>query len=151
MNLIPGVVAATLLWLFLREPQRTRVSGDGIGLALMAIGLGSLQYVLQSGERYDWFSDARIVTFSIIGVVGTVAFVIWELAGARDPIVDLRVLQRRPVAVGCALSFGIGFTLFVGIVLGPQFSQAILGFTATLSGNQVLVRAVSIAGSFPSR
>jgi len=115
----------------------------------MIVGLGSTQYVLQSGELYDWFADMRIVVFSVLAVIFTVAFCVWELHVAPHPIVDLRMLRRRAVSMGSALSFGIGFTLFFGIVLGPQFSQSILGFTATLSGNQVLVRALSIAAFIP--
>ena len=149
INVVPGVVSGLLLWWMLREPRRKRGSADVIGLSLMIVGLGSTQYVLQSGELYDWFADMRIVVFSLLGAIFTVGFCVWELYVARHPIIDLRMLRRRPVALGSALSFGIGFTLFVGIVLGPQFSQSVLGFTATLSGNQVLVRALSIAAFIP--
>jgi len=149
INVVPGLASSLLLWWLLREPHRKRVSADLAGLSFMVVGLGSIQYVLESGELYDWFADTRIVVFSVLGVVFTVAFCLWELCVASHPIIDLRVLRRRAVAMGSVLSFGIGFTLFVGIVLGPQFSQSILGFTATLSGNQVLVRAVSIAAFIP--
>ena len=149
INVVPGVVSALLLWWLLREPQRKRASADVAGLAFMAAGLGSIQYVLQSGELHDWFADTRIAVFSVLGVAFTSAFCVWELFVAYHPLVDLRMLRRRAVFMGSALSFGIGFTLFVGIVLAPQFSQSILGFTATLSGNQVLVRALSIAAFIP--
>ena len=149
INVVPGVVSAFLLWWLLREPRRSSASADMVGLGCMIIGLGSTQYVLESGELYDWFADARIATFAVLGVIFTIAFCIWEIYVAGHPIVDLRMLRRRAVSMGTALSFGIGFTLFVGIVLGPQFSQSILGFTATLSGNQVLIRALSIAAFIP--
>ena len=149
INVVPGIASGLLLWWLLREPKRTQASADVIGLALMIVGLGSIQYVLQSGELYDWFNDVRIIVFSALGIVFTVGFCVWELCVATRPAVDLKMLGRRAVLMGCVLSFGIGFTLFVGIVLGPQFSQSILGFTATLSGNQVLVRALSIASCIP--
>jgi DHA2 family multidrug resistance protein len=149
VNVMPGVFAAMLLLFVLKEPLRKPVAGDPWGIALMAIGLSSIQYVLQNGERYDWFNDTHIVVITVAGVVFTAAFAWWDLHVAGNPIVDFRILRSRPVAMGVALSFAIGFTLFVGIVLGPQFSQSILGYTATLSGNQVLVRAVSIAAFIP--
>ena len=149
VNVIPGLLAALLLFAALKEPRRQPVAGDPWGIALMAIGLGSIQYVLQNGERYDWLNDPQIIAFAMNGIIFTTAFVWWELRVARNPIVDFRILRSRPVSMGTALSFAIGFTLFVGIVLGPQFSQTILGYTATLSGNQILVRAVSIAAFIP--
>ena len=149
INVVPGIAAVAMLSLYLREPARPKVSNDVAGLAFMVVGLASLQYVLERGERADWFSDTGIVALAIVGALFTTAFAVWEVRFARDPIVDLRILRRPPVAIGSALSFGIGFTLFVGIVLGPQFSQSVLGFTATLSGNQVLLRAISIAAFIP--
>jgi len=149
INVVPGAISALLLWSALREPARQRVSADAIGLGFLVVGLGSLQYVLENGERYDWLGDLRIVIFMALALLCTTAFCLWEWYGAAHPIVDLKILRRPAVAMGSVLSFGLGFTLFVGIVLGPQFSQGILGFTATLSGNQVLLRAVAIAAFIP--
>jgi DHA2 family multidrug resistance protein len=149
INLLPGLLSALLLWRTLREPRRERVSSDFTGLFLMALGLGSLQYVLETGQRHDWFSDGRVLMFSIIAVLSLAAFGLWERYRAKHPIVDLSILRRPAVGMGTALSFAIGFTLFVGIVLGPQFTQTILGFTATMSGNIVLIRALAIAAVIP--
>ncbi len=149
INVVPGIVSALLLWSTLQEPRRQALSADAIGLVLMVVGLGSLQYVLENGEQYDWLGDIRIVVFMTLAVICTTAFAVWEWYGTSHPIVDLKILRRPAVAMGSVLSFGLGFTLFVGIVLGPQFSQGILGFTATLSGNQVLLRAVAIAAFIP--
>jgi len=149
INVVPGIVAALLLWFTLREPKRPQVSADVLGLGFMVVGLGSLQYVLENGELYDWFGDSRIVVFTALAVICTTAFCLWEWFGTAHPVVDLKILRKSAVAMGSVLSFGLGFTLFVGIVLGPQFSQGILGFTATLSGNQVLLRAIAIAAFIP--
>lgn len=149
INMVPGLVSAAILWFTLRDPRRQRVSSDVIGLVALVVGLGSLQYVLESGERHDWFGSQTIVVFAILAAVFTVVFCIWELRYAKDPIVDLRILKRPVVMIGSLVAFALGFTLFVGIVLGPQFTQGILGFTATLSGYQVLVRALAIAAAIP--
>lgn len=145
INIIPGVIAATLVSLYLRNPAPPqKLPVDGVGLALLATGLGSFQFVLNEGQRNDWFASSEIVGFAVVGTCGLVAFVLWELFGAKRPIVDLRILARPTVWAGCLLAMTLGFSLFGGIVIAPQFNQTILGFTATLSGESILVRALAI-------
>ncbi len=145
INIVPGIIAATLITLFLRNPAPPqKIPVDVIGLVLLALGLGSLQYVLNEGQRNDWFASVTIDAFFALGCCALVAFVAWELFGAKRPIVDLRILARPKVWAGCLLAMALGFSLFGGIVLGPQFNQTILGFTATLSGESVLIRALAI-------
>ena len=149
INLVPGAISAVLLFTFLRNPSEPRkIPVDAVGLTLMAIGLGALQFVLNEGERYEWFSDPKIVGFAVASGLGLIAFVWWVLRQPR-PIVDLHILRNRTVAAGCVLAMAIGFSLFGGVVLSPQFTQTILGFTATLSGEMVLVRALAIAAFTP--
>src|SRR5579871_831994 len=90
VNIVPGIIAAILVATTLRNPSYHRRSGsfDGIGLTLMAIGLGSLQYVLDEGERNDWFGDRLIVALSIAAVAGLTFFALWEIYGTKSPIVD---------------------------------------------------------------
>jgi DHA2 family multidrug resistance protein len=146
INVIPGIIAAVMIASTLRNPNYPRRAGfDGIGLALLAAGLGSLQYVLDEGERNDWFGDPRITTLAVIAIIALALFALWELYGTRNPIVDLRILKNRTVAAGTALAMTIGFSLFGGVILSPQFQQQLLNFTATLSGESILLRAIAIA------
>jgi DHA2 family multidrug resistance protein len=150
INILPGILAAVMIATTLRNPSTPRKAPvDGVGLSLLALGLGALQYVLNEGERNDWFSDDKIVALSITSVVALAGFIWWELFGARSPIVDLRILRNRTVAAGCVLALTLGFSLFGGIVLAPQFNQSILGFTATLSGESILIRALAILAGTP--
>jgi DHA2 family multidrug resistance protein len=145
INIVPGTIAATLIALNLRNPGPPRnIPVDGVGLALLATGLGSLQYVLNEGERNDWFGSESITAFALTAAGALIGFVTWELFGARRPIVDLRILGRPTVAAGCLLASVLGFSLFGSIVIAPQFNQSILGFTATLSGESILIRALAI-------
>jgi DHA2 family multidrug resistance protein len=146
INIVPGIIAAILCAMLLRNPERSgRPSVDGVGLALMATGLASLQYVLDEGERYDWFGDRNILATAVLSVSSLVAFAWWELRAVRNPIVDLRILIRnRTVTVGCVLAMTLAFGLFGGVILAPQFQQSLLNFTATLSGESILVRAAAI-------
>ena len=147
INIIPGILAAVMIATTLRNPTYYRRAGgfDGVGLTLLAAGLGSLQYVLDEGERNDWFASSTSATLAVIAVVGLIAFAYWEIYGTKNPIVDLRILKNRTVAAGSLLALTLGFSLFGGIILSPQFQQELLNFTATLSGESILLRALAIA------
>ena len=145
VNVVPGVIAIALLVRLLRNPSRQKQTGfDAIGLALLAIGLGSTQYVLDEGERNGWFQDGAITAFAIAAVVGMVAFVVWEVRGTANPIVDLRVLSRRGVAIGCLVAMINAAVVFGQLFLMPQYLTGVLGFTATQDGLLLAVRAIPI-------
>ncbi|TAM87744.1 DHA2 family efflux MFS transporter permease subunit, partial [bacterium] len=145
INIVPGVLATLLTLLFLRNPEHPRrLPVDIPGIALLAAGIGSLQYVLEEGERKNWFADGGITFFAAVAVLGTLAFVVWELFYAKQPIVDLTILKNRGVAAGSLLGMTLGISLYGSILILPQFVQSILGFTATLSGDLIMVRAAAI-------
>jgi DHA2 family multidrug resistance protein len=145
INLVPGVISAIVVGTMLRNPTEPASIGvDVAGVALLVIALGSLQFVLEEGERRDWFSSTGIAVAAATAVLGGIAFVAWELVGTRTPIVDLRVLRYRTVAVGVVLAGGIAATLFATTFILPQFTQGILGFTAFDSGELLLFRALPI-------
>jgi MFS transporter, DHA2 family, multidrug resistance protein len=150
INVVPGIVAAVICAMLLRNPRRAgRSSVDGVGLGFMAMGLGCLQYVLDEGERYDWFNDRNILVTTMLALISLVAFVWWELR-MRNPIVDVRILfSNRTLLVGCLLQMTLAFGLFGGVVLAPQFQQNLLNFTATLSGESILTRALAIMVATP--
>ncbi|HZW53596.1 MAG TPA: DHA2 family efflux MFS transporter permease subunit [Candidatus Elarobacter sp.] len=146
INLVPGIFAATVILTMMRNPSDPRpIPVDALGLGLLAVGLGSLQYILDEGQRNDWFADPLIRLFGATTVLGLAAFVWWELWGTKRPIVDLRAFKYRAIAAGSVLGFAIGSVLFGATVILPQYVQGILGFTATLSGELIFVRAAFIA------
>ena len=145
VNIIPGILAIALLLPLLRNPARAKSNGfDGIGLAFLAAGLGSLQYVLDEGERNDWWSDGAIVALSCSALAGLIAFVVWELWGTQRPIVDLRVLLRRSVGVGCLIAMVNATVVFGQLLVLPQYLSSVLGFTATQDGLLLAIRAIPI-------
>jgi DHA2 family multidrug resistance protein len=145
VNVPVGIVAATLTIFFLRNPEGPRRSRiDGVGVALLAIGLGSLQYVLDQGQQKDWFGDSTIVAFALLAAIGLGLFLGWELSIAKQPAVDLTVLRYRSVWAGSLLGMVLGVTLLGSLVTLPQFAQGPLGFTATLAGELILIRALPV-------
>jgi DHA2 family multidrug resistance protein len=135
INLPIGLGAAFLSWLYVKEPEQTRKVGaiDWIGIGLLVAGLGALQTVLERGETEDWFSKRYIVCLTILAAVSLVAFVVRELT-TDHPVVDLRVLRSRKLAVAASLTFVLGFALFATVFIVPVFTQRLLGYTAMKTG-----------------
>jgi DHA2 family multidrug resistance protein len=146
INIPVGVLAAAAVYFVLRNPAAPQKNKrlDWIGLALLAVGLGSLQYVLDQCQQYDWLADPNIRIFTFVAAAGLVSFVVWTLR-SRIPIVDLHVLRYREVAAGSLLGAALGVSLYGSILIIPQYVQNSLNFTATLSGETILVRALAIA------
>jgi DHA2 family multidrug resistance protein len=121
---------------------------DWAGIALMAVGIGALQYVLEEGSRDDWFNSTNIVIGSYIAAVGLVAFVIRELT-ATAPVVDLRMFRDPTFASGTFIA-GVVFAMLMGsMFLLPVFTQEMMRFTATQSGVVLLPRTIAMMIASP--
>ena len=106
---------------------------DGLGLGTLVLGIGSLQLMLDKGQREDWFASHFIQLLCLLAVVGLVVFV-WRELTHDDPIVDLKLLGDRNFGVSIVLMFMLGAVLFGSTVLLPYFLQTLMGYTATKSG-----------------
>jgi DHA2 family multidrug resistance protein len=106
---------------------------DYVGLALIAVGFGALQLMLDRGEDNDWFASADIRLAGLVGASCIAGAIAWMLL-ADKPVVNLRALGDRNFAVGSVMIFGIGLTLYSSQVLLPLLAQGWLGYTALLSG-----------------
>ncbi|MGC8602326.1 MAG: DHA2 family efflux MFS transporter permease subunit, partial [Desulfomonilaceae bacterium] len=138
INVPIGALAFYMITSFVFDPefQERREKGekvDYIGLMLLAIGLGSLQIVLDKGELKNWFGSNQIVILTILAIVALTALVIWELYCER-PIVDLRIFKDRSFATANIVVFLAFFAFFGSIVLLPLFLQTLMGYTAYLAG-----------------
>ncbi len=145
VNLLPGLAITLLVPLIVRidEPDLSLLRGaDYPGIALMAVGLGTLEYVLEEGTRWNWFSDQTIRDCAWIAGVSLVAFVIRSLWVA-NPVVDLRALGNRNFALGCLLSFITGIGIFTTIYLTPLFLGYTRGFSAWQTGTAIFSTGVA--------
>ncbi len=104
-----------------------------MGFGFLAIWLATLQYVLDKGQELDWFGSRTITWCIVISVLAGIAFVVRELT-ARQPLVDLRVLKNRNLAVGCALIGVLGALLYGTIAVLPLFMQNLSHYTALDAG-----------------
>jgi DHA2 family multidrug resistance protein len=139
INIPVGLISLFLSNRMVEDPpylkERSLTSGpiDGVGLGLVAVGIGCLEYVFDRGQEKDWFGDPWITTFAIASVVLLVIFVFWEW-NHEDPVVDLKLLRNRNFGTAIFLQFVLGMVLFGSTVLIPQFLQILMGYTAERSG-----------------
>jgi DHA2 family multidrug resistance protein len=143
INVPLGIGAAISCYFLLTEPAEKPVlrKVDWTGIALLAIGIGTLQTVLERGETEDWFAKAYIIWFSVIAVFSLVAFVFWELH-VEFPVVNLRVLKSKTLSIAAVLTFVTGIGMFTSVYITPVLAQRILGFTPTQSGMLLLPGAI---------
>jgi DHA2 family multidrug resistance protein len=116
-----------------RESKTAKVPIDGIGLFLLAVGVGCLQFMLDNGNDDDWFTSHLITSLAIVSLICLTFLVAWELMH-KHPVVNLRLLTKRNFLVGVScLSLGM-FAFFGGTVVMPQWVQEVMGYTATWAG-----------------
>lgn len=135
INMPVGILAAVLTFSLLRgrESPIARVPIDVVGLFLLILGVGCLQFMLDNGNDKDWFSSPLILALGVTALVALVFFVAWELTD-RHPIVDLHLFAKRNFTVGVA-ALSLGMVAFFGInVVFPLWLQIDLGYTATWAG-----------------
>jgi DHA2 family multidrug resistance protein len=135
MNLPIGILAFFMVSAFLfdapfhRRPRRV----DLAGIVLMMLGFGCLQFVLDLGERHDWFDSALILTLAPLAVCMLAGFVIREVL-AEEPILDLSVFNDRNFGASSLAIFLIGFGFNSSLLLVALYTQKILGYDAWTSG-----------------
>ena len=140
INVAPGVLVTVLVPLLVRidRPNLALLKdADYLGIALMALFLGCLEYVLEEGPRWDWFGDATIGTCAWIAGLAGIGFVIRSLTFAQ-PVVDLRALANRNFSLGCWFSFVTGVGIFGTVYLTPLFLGRVRGFDAWQIGMALL-------------
>jgi MFS transporter, DHA2 family, multidrug resistance protein len=150
INLLPGLAITVLIPLLVRIDEADLSllrGGDYLGIVLMAIGLGTLEYTLEEGTRWNWFSDSTITTTAWIAGISLTLFGIRSLTH-RNPVVDLRAFRNRNFALGCLMSFVTGIGIFTTIYLTPLFLGYVRGYSAWQIGTAVFsTGAASLIGT----
>ena len=139
INLPVGVITWFLVRRFVEDPpylQRLKGAGvklDYVGIALLTVGIGALQVLLDKGQEDDWFGSRFITTLIIVSAVCLLSLVIWEWF-QKTPIIDVRMFKNFNFASASLMMFMLGILLFSSLVLMPQFLQTLLGYTSELAG-----------------
>ena len=135
-----------------RLPLLRKAAGvDWLGISLLIIAIGTLQYTIERGNHLDWFHDPLIRATAVIAVFSIVGF-IWHEMHTPHPVVDLRVLRNKPLRLGCIYGAAFGVGLYGSIFLFPIFTQGLLGWTSWKSGMAVLPSTITTEqAGFPFR
>jgi DHA2 family multidrug resistance protein len=139
LNIPVGILSLMLTSRLIQDPphmKRKKLSEtkiDYIGLGLVAVGLGTLQVVLDKGQREDWFESHLILILSVISAASLLFLIYWEWT-REDPVIDLHLFTNRTFAAANLLMFMLGFALLASTVLLPLYMQTLLGYTAEQSG-----------------
>lgn len=151
INLVPGVFVAIVVPILVRidEPDLSLLKGaDYLSMIFMALFLGCLEYTLEEGPRWNWFSDQTILITAWVSGISALAFISRTLM-VKNPIVDLRALGERNFALGCFFSFVTGIGLFATIYLTPLFLGRVRGYSALDIGLAVFSTGVFQLASIP--
>jgi len=137
INLPIGIIATLLTLQFVKSPKfAEKIKAkyvDWLGIFLLIVAIGSLQFILEKGQEDDWFNSSLIIALSVICIFGFYFF-IWRQLVYKHPIVELRVLRDRNLSLGSILSFVLGFGLFGSTFIIPLYTQTIMGWTALQAG-----------------
>jgi MFS transporter, DHA2 family, multidrug resistance protein len=149
INLVPGLIVATSVPFLVKidRPDLSLLKGaDYPGMVLLALALGTLEYFLEEGARWNWFDDSTITACAWIGGISLLLFIVRSLTYSQ-PVVDLRAFGNRNFALGCFLSFVTGVGVFSTIYLTPLFLGYVRGFSAWQTGLAIFsTGAASLAG-----
>jgi len=162
INLPVGILTLGLVYRLIEDPpylSRLKAAGvklDYIGIALLALGVGALQVILDRGEEDDWFGSHFIVTLAVVSAVCLVSLVIWEWF-SKHPIIEIRLFKSFNYLSSNLMMFNLGILLFSSLVMMPLYLQTLMGYTAELAGfvlsggGVVLVIAMPIVGQLTTK
>src|SRR6266704_666998 len=154
VNIPVGIISLLLTSRLIQDPPHLRrrklseMKIDYVGLGFVALGLGTLQIILDKGQRDDWFESHFILALSIISAA-SLLFVIWWEWRQKDPVIDLHLFRERTFAAANFLMFMLGFALLGSTLLLPLFMQTLLGYTAERAGLALMPGGFTIMVAMP--
>jgi MFS transporter, DHA2 family, multidrug resistance protein len=144
-----AVAGAVWTWMHLDRPNWAMRHGfDWLGLGLMALFLGNLEYVLEEGARWNWFEDETIVRCTVIACVAGVLF-FWRMLVRGDPLVDLRTFRNSNFSIGCLFSFVLGTGMYGTVYMIPLFLGRVRGYDSLQIGETMFVTGFGMFAAAP--
>jgi DHA2 family multidrug resistance protein len=154
INIPVGILAFILVTRLVEDPpwikaDRSKLRNmDYVGLGFLTLAMGGLQIMLDKGEENDWFSSPFICVFATLFIVGIIGLFVWEWR-QKEPLINLRLFRYRNFAICCFLMMLVGGVLNANTVLQPQFTQQLLGYTATTAGLALTAGGVTLVFMMP--
>ena len=141
INFIPGAIMfATVAYAIPAETMKLGQikQGDWFGIGTLSIGLGCLIAMLEEGQRNDWFGSEFIRNCALAAGIFVPAFIVWELFGAKKPVVNLRLLASRNLGVSTVVAFVLGVGLYGCVYLIPQYLGTVQRYSPLLIGETLV-------------
>jgi len=154
INLPVGLLTLFLVYKFVEDPPylaKIKAAGvklDYIGIALLTLGVGALQVLLDKGQEDDWFGSHFITSLIVTSAVCLTALIIWEWY-QKAPIIDVRLFKNFNFASANLMMFTLGIVLFSSLVLMPLYLQALMGYTAQVAGLAISAGGVALLIEMP--
>jgi MFS transporter, DHA2 family, multidrug resistance protein len=155
INIPIGILAFVMVQRLVEDPPYLKTDRanlwrlDYVGVILLVISMGSLEIFLDKGEEWDWFGSPWIRFYAITFAISILALIWWEISGAKEPIMRMRLYKYRNFAVCSFLMLITGGILNASTVLQPQFTQQLLGYTATIAGLALSWGGIVLLFMFP--
>jgi DHA2 family multidrug resistance protein len=140
INLIPSLLLLAAVWYAIApKPMQLHLlkEGDWGGITVMAIGLGSLQIVLEEGSRKDWFGSALIVRLTAIAVIFLAIF-FWIELTRKKPFINLRLMTQRNFGLSSVINVTLGLGLYGSVYIMPLYLSQIQGYNAMQIGEVLM-------------
>jgi DHA2 family multidrug resistance protein len=146
INVPLGIIAFVLTLAYVKDAvhQQRAMNIDSIGIVLLTLCVGSLQWMLERGERYDWWESGFVTGLGLTALFSGIAF-IWRELVIDEPVVNFRILKSRQVTAGVSIGLMLGFALYGSVFILPVFLQQVLGMTAWQTGRIMLPGAIAAA------
>lgn len=151
VNIPPGIIVTIIAWKFINfdKPEPGLLNRfDWLGLFSMALFLGSLEYVLEEGPRYDWLQDNSVYALFIAMLIGGALF-FYRVFTAAEPVVDLRAFGNMNFALGSLFSFAMGIGLYGLVYLYPLYLANIRDYSALMIGETMFVSGLAMFFTAP--
>jgi DHA2 family multidrug resistance protein len=154
INLPVGILALGLILRLVEDPpQLSRLKGAGvrldyIGIALLVLGIGALQILLDKGQEDDWFGSHFITLLAVVAAVCLIGLVVWEWFH-KEPIIEMRLFKNFNFLSANLMMFAFGVMLFSSLVMMPLFLQTLTGYTAELAGLAISAGGLVILAEMP--
>jgi DHA2 family multidrug resistance protein len=146
INVPLGIIAAILTVTYVHDAEHQERADkiDYLGIILLTLCVGSLQWMLERGERYDWW-DSRFVTMLGVTALFSGIALIWHELTTDEPVINFRILKSRQLTAGVTFGLLLGFALYGSVFILPVFLQQLLQMTAWQTGKIILPGAIASA------
>jgi MFS transporter, DHA2 family, multidrug resistance protein len=145
INVPVGALSLFLASQFVPDTEKKQRAMDWTGLALLAIGIGGIQYALDRGNQQDWFNARDIQLATVAGALGIASFIAHSLGTKIHPLFDIRIFKDRNFAASCLMIAALGLGMFGTIVMQPILLERLLEYPIMTAGLVMAPRGIATA------